>query len=166
MKLNAALVIAAFSSLVNAERDQDTTPNSSLLKACMADRGIDNPQDVKAALDQNADINTKDEKSGQTCLMAASLRGKIDIVKYLIEQGADASIGEMMGYKPPHGAAFQGRPDVMQAFIDSGIDVNEFHEDGFPPLHRTCWGKTEVSFCILRGAHITHVFIISNSYST
>ena len=77
--------------------------------------------------------------------MAATLRGKLNIVKYLLESGADASIGERDGFTPPHGAAFQGRPDVMGALIAAGLDVNSYHEkDGFLPLHRTCWGREKV----------------------
>ncbi len=94
---------------------------------------------------KGADINTKDEKSGQTALMAAVLRGKYNIVKYLLEAGADTTIGERMGYTPPHGAAFQGRPDVMRLLIDAGLDVHEYHNDGFAPLHRVCWGREQVS---------------------
>ena len=76
--------------------------------------------------------------------MASCLRGKINIVKYLLESGADPSIPEGAGYTPPHGAAFQGRPDVMKTLIEFGIDVNVPHGDGFVPLHRTCWGDEEV----------------------
>ena len=77
--------------------------------------------------------------------MSSCLRGKINIVKYLLQAGADPSIGEAMGYLPPHGAAFQGRSNVMEALIEAGIDVNvPHHEDGFYPIHRACWGDTEV----------------------
>ena len=78
--------------------------------------------------------------------MASVLRGKINIVKYLLEAGADPSIGEASGYTPPHGAGFQGRPDVMSLLIDSGLDVNVYHDDGFLPIHRACWGAKERHF--------------------
>jgi ankyrin repeat protein len=73
--------------------------------------------------------------------MASVLRGKNNIVKYLLKAGADPMVGEKNGYNPPHGAAFQGRPDVMQTLIDFGLDVNSFHADGFVPFHRACWGS-------------------------
>ncbi len=92
---------------------------------------------------QGANINVKDERSGQTPLMAAVLRGKINIVKYLISVGADTTVGEAKGYTAPHGAAFQGRPDVMETLIEAGLDVNSYHEDGFVPLHRVCWGNEQ-----------------------
>ena len=128
----AAAIFLASLSPSSAASDAD----SDLLAACMADRGIDKPEDVKVALAMGADINVRDEQSGQTCLMAATLRGKINIVKYLFGEGADSSIGEHSGYTPPHGAAFQGRPDVMRFLSESGMDVHEFHQDGYAPLHR------------------------------
>jgi len=90
---------------------------------------------------KGADVNAKQEESGQTALMAAVLRGKTNIVSYLLKAGADPMIGEGSGYHPPHGAAFQGRPEIMQILIDSGLDVNSFHDDGYLPLHRVCWGQ-------------------------
>ena len=87
----------------------------------------------------------KDERSEQSALMAAVLRGKESIVKYLIAAGADVTLAERGGYTPPHGAAFQGRATVMQMLIDHGLDVNPKHEDEFVPFHRACWGREEVS---------------------
>eukprot|EP00558_Chaetoceros_sp_UNC1202_P002732 CAMPEP_0197247354 /NCGR_PEP_ID=MMETSP1429-20130617/29117_1 /TAXON_ID=49237 /ORGANISM="Chaetoceros sp., Strain UNC1202" /LENGTH=184 /DNA_ID=CAMNT_0042708245 /DNA_START=44 /DNA_END=598 /DNA_ORIENTATION=- len=139
MKLSLPSLLFFIASSVNANEDA----NTALLDACNADRGIDVVADVKAALANGADINTTDGQSGQTCLMAASLRGKINIATYLLGQGADTTIGEMQGYTPPHGAAFQGRPDVMKLLADSGVNVNMFHDDGFLPLHRVCWGSSE-----------------------
>jgi len=121
-------------ALVTVATAYADSANENLIKACTNEG--DNTEDVKAALNQNADINFRDEGTGQTCLMSACLRGKINIVKYMFELGADTSISESMGYTPPHGAGFQGRAEVMQFLADSGLDVNEFHDDGFAPLHR------------------------------
>ena len=90
-------------------------------------------------------MNHQDTISGQTPLMGAVLRGKVGIVRHLLDIKVDVTIGEKQGFTPPHGAAFQGRADVMKMLIDHGIDVNvPHHEDGFNPLIRTCWGPTEV----------------------
>lgn len=130
-KLALLLAVLNIATLTYAD---SISANEMLLLACM--HGPDNSEGVKTALEKNADINVQDESSGQTCLMAATLRGKLNIVKHMLEQGADPSIGEAQGYTPPHGAAFQGRADVMHFLADSGLDVNEFHSDGFAPIHR------------------------------
>ena len=93
---------------------------------------------------KGAEINHRQEHSGQTPLFAAVLRGKTNIVKYLLSQGADTSITEIDGYTLVHGAAFQGRPAVMDVLLDHGLDVNTFHNDGFLPIHRACWGMEKV----------------------
>lgn len=118
----------------------ENDPSAKLLKACMAGRGEDDVKAIISALKEGANLNAKHEGSGQTCLMAAVLRGKINIVKHLLKVGADPTIPEKSGYTPPHGAAFQGRADVMKILIDAGLNVNEAHADGHTPLHRSCWG--------------------------
>ena len=78
----------------------------------------------------------------QTPLMYASLIGETQIVRILLDAGADATIGEADGYTPLHGAAFQGRADTARALLAHGGVPNEAHKDGFHPIHRACWGKT------------------------
>lgn len=79
--------------------------------------------------------------------MAAVITGKVNIVKYLLEIGADPTIADKDGYTPPHGSAMYGTAQVMEALIEAGIDVNTYHEDGFLPLHRTCWEYEQVRYC-------------------
>lgn len=128
--------------IVNADTEaKDGAANEALLAACMSPPEVDEPENVRAALEQNADINIQEPQSGQTCLMAATLRGKINIVKFLFEMGADSSIGEQQGYTPQHGAGFQGRAEVMKFLATQGVDISQFHADGFAPIHRSCWGR-------------------------
>ena len=122
--------------------DDASSPNDALLAACTGPRGEDSPEDVAAALAAGADINSKDERTGQTCLMASTLRGKDKILRYLLKNGADATIPERDGYTPPHGSGFQGRIETMRLLKETGVDIlNAEHPDGFYPLHRACWGR-------------------------
>lgn len=115
-----------------------------LLSACKAPAESDAVEVVMDALADGAHIDVQDRKTGQTPLMAASLRGKVAIVTYLLEQGADVTIGENQGYTPAHGAGFQGRVAIMEALQKHGVDVlHDKHQDGFLPFHRACWGREE-----------------------
>lgn len=144
-KVISVILLYVHVILVSADtKAKDSSANEALLAACMSPRGVDEPANVRALLEQNADINTRDPTSGQTCLMAASLNGKINIVKYLFKMGADPNIGEQMSYTPQHGAGFQGRAEVMKFLATQGVDVNHFHEDGFAPIHRACWGANPI----------------------
>jgi len=78
---------------------------------------------------------------GQTGLMMASLMGKVNSLRRLLELGADPTIGEKDGYTPLHGAAFQGRAEAARALFKHASVPNEMHADGFYPVHRACWGK-------------------------
>lgn len=75
--------------------------------------------------------------------MASVLAGATDAVAFLLESGADVTIGEQDGYTPMHGAGFQGRADVAKLLIDHGIDPSNMHKDGFTPIHRAGWGKED-----------------------
>lgn len=121
----------------NAEADKD----ARLFHACVAEE--DSVDAVAAALAEGANINFRDAMSGQTCVMAATLRGKPNLVRYLLAQGADPTIPEKDGYSPPHGAGFQGRAEIMKILKEEAkMDViNAPHEDGYAPLHRACWGR-------------------------
>ncbi|CAE8639661.1 unnamed protein product, partial [Polarella glacialis] len=88
-----------------------------------------------------AAIDTREEGSGQTPLMAACLAGKAQAVEMLLKFKADTSIGEKDGYTPFHGAGFQGHRRVAKVLLKHGLDPNEMHKDGFTPLHRACWGR-------------------------
>ena len=88
-------------------------------------------------------INLKDKESGQTPVMMSVLRGQTEMVRLLLaEPVVDVSIGEMQGYTVMHGAGFQGRADILRLLLEDkrNIDPRDFHEDGFSPLHRACWG--------------------------
>ncbi len=53
-------------------------------------------------------LNARSAGSGQTPLMAATLQGQTEVVKYLLTvDGVDWTIGEKDGYTPMHGAGFQ-----------------------------------------------------------
>ena len=95
-------------------------------------------------------------------LMFASLQGKVEMVRALLELGADPWLAENMGYTPIHGCAFQGRPAVCKLLIErglAGIDAatgdQRRHRDGYAPVHRTVWGTDA------RHVETLQVFLVS-----
>merc|ERR1719221_1943665 len=76
-------------------------------------------------------------------MMAATLAGAEKSVEYLLEQKADATIGEKDGYTPFHGAGFQGRAAVAKHLLAHRLDPSDRHRDGSTPLHRACWGQEQ-----------------------
>jgi ankyrin repeat protein len=88
-------------------------------------------------------LNTRSTQGdGQTALMAATLAGAADSVRFLLTMKADHTIGEKDDYTVWHGAGFQGRANVAKVLLEFDIDPNASkHKDGFSPLHRACWGQ-------------------------
>lgn len=116
---------------------QDDTPDGHLLASHTVEQ-------AKAALAEGADINTRDDLNGQTPLMRSTLHGWSSMVAYLLEQGADITVGEKDGYTAPHGAAFQGRVKILSILKDHGVDIfSAAEKDDFTPFHRACWGREE-----------------------
>jgi len=140
----------------------DDAADRNFLAACLSSDD-EEVQSAFADLKKGADINARDDRTGQTCLMASTLRGNLDMVTHMLVLGADATIAEKDGYTPPHGAGFQGRPEIMRILKEiGGIDVvNAEHSDGFSPMHRACWGQEKrhadtVAYLLKIGADPNH----------
>ncbi|WIA28268.1 hypothetical protein OEZ86_010822 [Tetradesmus obliquus] len=100
---------------------------------------------AQQAIQDGADVNAQGG-GGQTPIMAATLSGSTDIVRFLLDEHSsrvDTSIGEKDGYTPMHGAGFQGRADIARLLIAAGLNPSDRHRDGFTPIHRACWGRQQ-----------------------
>jgi cytohesin len=64
----------------------------------------------------------------------AAYRGHIEIVRALIDAGADVNKVRDNGMTPLFAAAYKGHGDIVRALIDAGADVNKARDDGATPL--------------------------------
>ena len=86
--------------------------------------------------------------------MMSCLAGSPNVASLLFDLGADSSIGEKDGYTCLHGVAFQGRAAVARIAIEKGkLEVNDYHNDGYAPHHRACWGSTDRHFEVFKVLH-------------
>jgi len=80
---------------------------------------------VKSLVIRGATVDSRDERRGQTALMWAAAEGHAEIVKELIEAGADFRLRLASGFTPLLFAVREGRIDVVRVLLKAGADVNE-----------------------------------------
>ncbi len=78
--------------------------------------------------------NPNKSKYGRTPLHTAAYEGRFDVVKLLLEHGADPNTQDKDGRTPLHWAALRGLVDVVRLLLVHGADPTVEDEDGKTPL--------------------------------
>ncbi|KAH7262394.1 ankyrin repeat-containing domain protein [Fusarium tricinctum] len=87
-----------------------------------------------ALLDSGANPNLP-SRNGNTPLLAATVTGQDETVRYLIAHGADpAAIQGRSGYSPMHMAAHKDKPHILRLLAESGAPVDVLDKAGETPL--------------------------------
>jgi len=82
-------------------------------------------------------------KGGWTSLYSAAFHNKMDMVKLLIQRGADAKEANDDGWAPLHAAAYSGSADMVSALLEGGAVADVADKQGTTPLLQACTGKEE-----------------------
>lgn len=107
------------------------------------------PAFVRALLEAGADWDSSDAR-GNTPLVLAANRGNIEVVKALLEAGADPNVGNRFGYLL-HSVVEQKRVEVVKALVleDADLEVRDSHLE--TPLHTaTIAGSVELVTTLLK----------------
>jgi serine/threonine-protein phosphatase 6 regulatory ankyrin repeat subunit B len=89
---------------------------------------------IKILLQQGADINIK-AKSGNTALLVASVGyGKYDIIKLLLDHGANAKVLNNKKENALMRAALFGDTSTISLLLSKGLDINAQDNDGLTAL--------------------------------
>jgi len=101
---------------------------------------------AKLLISRKASV-TPVNRYGDSALMAASLRGSLELVKLLARSGGDLN---PPGWAPLHYAAFEGRSAVVNFLLEKGADKNALAPNGYTPLMLAArGGHTETGKAIL-----------------
>jgi ankyrin repeat protein len=101
---------------------------------------------VQAALGQGAAINFRG-KRGFTPLAIAAKNGRLEVVKYLLDHGANIDQRDNDRLKTPLlAAAFSGYFEVVKCLVEHGANVNIQAINGWTPLHDAVYiGNVRIS---------------------
>jgi ankyrin repeat protein/beta-lactamase regulating signal transducer with metallopeptidase domain len=98
---------------------------------------------VKGFIESGTEVDMLDAV-GRPLSHWAFYLGQMEIFDYLMDQGADITIGCIYHHTPLHFAAERGLTEVVKQLIDKGADVNAKTNDGRSPLWLAIrWGGHE-----------------------
>ena len=86
-------------------------------------------------------LEQKDARSNFTPLLKATIDGKIDICKLLLENGANLFVKDNLQGTILHHAAYFGHLDLVNLFLEKGLNVNAEDNNGYTPIVWAISGK-------------------------
>ena len=124
MSASTALARAALDSLGVSYTE------GAFIEAALAD----NLEVVRLFVQAGMSVNATDDGVGRTVLQYAAWGGgSLELVEYLVGQGADVTAKDTGGYTALHLAAWEDRLEVVKVLVGAGADVNATDNDGDTP---------------------------------
>jgi hypothetical protein len=122
----ALLIMIACGGKNSASTGDSTTVATSGIKPPEIDIHTavltDNMDALKQHIAAGSNLNEKDPYGGSSPLITASLFGKPDAAKVLIEAGADINFQNNDGSTALHTGAFFCRPEIVKMLLENGAD--------------------------------------------
>jgi len=103
-----------------------------------------NVEAIKQHIAAGTNINEKDPFGGSSPLISATVFGKSDIAKILIDAGADLNFKNNDGSTPLHTAAFFCHPDIVKMLLDKGANKTIKNRFGATPYESVAAPFSEV----------------------
>ena len=142
-------------AFINARASDGAHRRTPLMLAAVNNR----MESAKLLVKNGADVNYQSggsdpnhwDGAGWSALMYAAGAGHVEMVAYLLDQGAEIDMQWASGYSALHEAALWARWETVELLIERGANVNlRDHVVGETPLHAASWGR-------MRGVHNTSV---------
>ena len=97
-----------------------------------------------------------DQDSKNAALQEACSAGQLDIVKFMIENGADVNAKNNSGGTPLNVASQGDNRDIVELLIENGANINNKNNNGLTPLHQASRNgqKDIVELLIAKGTEV------------
>ena len=115
---------------------------------------------VKFFVSQGAgvDVVKANDKFGYTPLYWAAAGGDIDVVKFLVSEGASVNAKNGTSSPPLHGAVLCSDIEIIEFLLSNGADVNAKNSEGWTPLYGAACKEGSIpilELLISKGADVT-----------
>jgi ankyrin repeat protein len=92
-------------------------------------------EEVKSLIQTDPSLVNVTDKEGYTPLHRACYGNHVEIVKYLLQNGANIAAKTELQWEPLHSCCRWNHIECAQVLISEGADVNALSEGGQTPLH-------------------------------
>jgi len=96
---------------------------------------------VKKLIKENPDLVNSRNSTGRFPLEMAAQTGQTDIVKFLLENGADVNLNRGGATALHMAAIYGGKTEVITLLLENGADLNARTGNGYTPLNLAVIGK-------------------------
>lgn len=90
---------------------------------------------VRAQLEKDPGWLNRPDDRGKSPLFHAVTNNRVEIVAFLLEQGADPQFADATGLTPLHIAVWHGRAEPARLLVERGADIHARDVFGDTPLH-------------------------------
>ncbi len=102
---------------------------------------------VQQCINKGIDVDTRgDDDFKGTALMWSAGMGHLDIVKYLLDKGADINKKDELGDTALMWASYGGKLNVIKYLISKGVDINVKNNDGALTRAKEAGNKETIDF--------------------
>src|SRR4030043_1674919 len=90
---------------------------------------------IKRLIEENPELVNSRNSLGRFPLEMAAQTGQIDIIKFLLENGADVNLNRVGATALHMAALYGGKTELIALLLEAGADINARTNNGETPLH-------------------------------